>query len=152
MTNALRVFANPYLCLDPSGRPCGACPADPAHLPDRREWVGAWLDAERTKVLSTPERGEVRAPVQDTIFAFSQSAIELPATPGYLDRIRCGELLAADAPTARAAGIAFVPPDAALERARAVAIAAWKSLYGEEPHGLADFTFVLHLPAPEPES
>jgi hypothetical protein len=151
MTFTLRVFANPYVHLDPSGRPCGACPVDPAHLPDRREWVGAWLDAERTKVLSTPEKGEVRAPVQETIFAFSQDAIELPATPGYLDRIRSGELLAANAPTAQAAGIVFVAPDAALERARTAAVAAWRALYGEEPHGLADFTFVLHLPT-EPES
>jgi hypothetical protein len=149
MVRTLRVYVNPYVHLDHEGRPCGACPVDPAHIADRREWVGAWLDVERTRITSEPAKGEVRAHTQQTVFAFSQDVQELPLTHGYLDRVRTGELLAADPSTAQAAGVRFIEPAHALEAARKAAVARWHALYGDEPHALADFSFVLVGVSPE---
>jgi hypothetical protein len=138
----LRVYPNPYVHLDHEGRPAGACPVDPAHQPDRRAWVGASLDREKTVITDEPQAGERRSPTQVTVFAFACEVQELPASAYYLDRLRDGELIAADAATARMAGVAFIPPRTALACARERAELAWRALYGDEPApGLADFAF-----------
>jgi hypothetical protein len=148
----VRVYPNPYVHLDHEGRPAGACPADPAHQPDRRAWVGATLDREKTVMTDEPAPGERRSPTQVTVFAFRAEVVELPDTPYYLDRIRDGELFAADARTASMVGIPFVDPAALLRRARERAEGAWRALYEETPPGLVGFVFDIAGPGPEPPS
>lgn len=130
----LRVVCNPFAHLDHLGRPAGACPCDPVgHTPDRR-WVGARIH-ERTTLTEklSREDASVRSAAQNTEFDFTPDVQTIPKTPYYLDRLRDGELLAADAMTARAAGLPFVEPSTALAIAKTTAIASWAAHYGSEP-------------------
>lgn len=127
----LVVFANPWVALDHKGRACGACACDPVHhTPDRR-FVGAEVDMERTKLLRNPRPGDVlRSVPQDTVWKFDTGPVKLPITGYYKDKIRKGDLIAADAETAALAGIAFVDPTKTLAAAKASAIQAFDSMYG----------------------
>ena len=134
----LRVFADPYAALDHEGRPAHACPTDPAHTGPERRWVGAKLHADTAlKKLDAATHEAVRAGLhehpQDTMFEFSDEAEELPRTPYYLARLKHGELIAADAETARAAGVRFEDPELVLARSRLKAIRHWKAEKGALP-------------------
>lgn len=140
----LRVVPNPYCHLDEDGEPAGACPADPAHAGGARRWVGAVLDTERTKLLDRDSEGrKIRRPKWDTTgtdqitkFKFSADVVELPQSVYYLDRIRDGELIAADEETSRkafGAGSKYVPAKEALAKHRGLAVERHEAAYGEKP-------------------
>lgn len=123
----IRVWTNPFAHVDHNGRPAGACPTDPAI--DKGGRIGATL-TDRTRVVG-PRGHEVVVP--DHEWTFSDEAIELPLTPYYCTRVRCGELFPADVKTARAAGVKFRPLAEAREAAREAAITEWTDTYGEPP-------------------
>lgn len=133
----LKVVPNPYTFIDQDGEPQGACPPDVEHSAGKRMWVGARLDDGRTKVLKVKrEPGDYRLFDQVTKFVFEPGPIEIPMTPHYLDRIREGDLIAADERSyAKACGSTkgYLPPEKALAEARAKAFDDYKAGYSEEP-------------------
>jgi hypothetical protein len=151
MQETLLVLPNPYVFIDGDGEPQGACPADgPNHARGKRMWIGAKLDTARTKHLPDYEdrpktrrggkdvawSGDSRPRPQTTKFVFSAKPVEIPETPHYLDRIRCGELVAADEATfAKAFGgrAKFRAPEAVLAEKRARAFDDFKAAYGKAP-------------------
>jgi hypothetical protein len=65
---------------------------------------------------------ELTPDVYDRRTAYSKSPVEIPNTDYYRTAIRHGDLFAADARTAAAAGIPFVEPELAMKAAREAAI------------------------------
>ncbi len=146
----LLVLPNPYTFIDGDGEPQGACPADPTHAGGARMWVGATLDRKRTKhVADYTDRpklrrggtdvawsGDPRPRPQVTKFAFASQPVEIPSTPHYLDRIREGSLIAADADTfAKVHGgpAKYVEPAQALAEARKKAFDEFRAAHGKDP-------------------
>jgi hypothetical protein len=144
MQERLLVLPNPYTFIDGDGEPQGACPADPDHAAGKRMWVGAKLDPQRTKFLEDHKdrrnglkwKGDPRPRPQAVKFTFSARPVEIPSTPHYLDRIREGSLIAADAETfAKAFGgrAKYVAPVLALAEARRRAFDEHKAATGQDP-------------------
>ncbi len=129
--STIRVHANPYAALDHDGRPSGAVMFDPVdHHPyaqdtEARRYVGAAIDLEKTVVFQKAAKDSAQSDMQETHWAFSAEAVELPRTHYYLERIRAGELFAADAETAEHAGVKFVPLVDAVTAAKTAALALW---------------------------
>jgi hypothetical protein len=151
MQETLLVLPNPYVFIDGDGEPQGACPADgPNHARGKRMWIGAKIDPARTKHLPDYEdrpktrrggkdvawSGDSRPRPQTTKFVFAAKPVEIPKTPHYLDRIRGGELVAADEAThAKAFGgrVKYLAPDIALADARRAAFDEFKAAHGKAP-------------------
>lgn len=134
----LRVLANPYAAVDHEGRLCGACPThsiEGGHTPGRREFVGAALNREKTKVVSQGNPTSLAFHEQDTHWAHSPDVVEVPATPDhyYRQRLMHGDILPADKATAEYAGLKFEEPAVALAGLRKAAIDRWVAMYGEKP-------------------
>lgn len=138
----LKVYPNPYAALDGQGQPVGTVRHDPQH--GRKgvvHYVGADLAFRvRTADENAGRRGAIR--IRDTTFPTSQGRQLLretvityrlgkPATIEHTDyhvqRLQQGELLPADAATAKIAAVAWVEPQEALDAAR-----EGKGLYGRE--------------------
>ena len=139
----LRVHANPYVAVDHNGQLCGTCPThsiEGGHTPHRREFVGAGLDREATKVTKQGNPIELREHAQDTAWSFSLEAVEVPATSDfyYLQRIIHGDLIPADKATADYASLKFEEPSIVFARKRSEAIARWVAAYGEQPAFASD--------------
>jgi hypothetical protein len=131
----LLAYPNPFIHLDHDGYPAGACPCDmPEHVGmTTRRWVGAELDPAATMLLEklTEEERRYRDARQQTRFLFTFSEpTKLPVTEYYKDRLRHGEILPADADSARLGGIDFMPPAQALAQAKTDACAKWVALMG----------------------
>jgi hypothetical protein len=133
----LRVYADPYGALDHEGRPAHVCPKElPTSAHDR--WVGAHLHADtKLKQVDAHVLESVRAGLhehpQDTLYDFDEAPVELPVTPYYLQRIKHGEIVAADAATAREAGVKFEDPQLVIARSRMKAIRHWRREHGAIP-------------------
>ena len=147
----LSVIANPFAALDHEGRPAGVVLLDPVeHHPygehttdavtgqpryEPRRYVGAEIDAEATQVVRRAGAqglgSSAQFDLQDTVWKFSAEPQTVPQTHYYLDRLRDGELFAADPATARLAGKPFVEPKEALAGARAHALGLW---FRARPH------------------
>lgn len=132
---SLLVLPNPWAAIDHQGRPSGVVMCDPVeHVPTRdgepRRFVGAHLDPVKTRMTREFARGDARSNEQDTVWVFATKPVDLPNTPYYRERIRHGELIAADEKTARVAGLKFADPGKVIEAARASAIAAWETEVG----------------------
>lgn len=136
----IKVLANPWLVIDSKGRPCGAVPCDPnEHDRVGRSYVGARVDRQQTKLVpdrfgQAAQAGEARFARQDTVWAFLTEPVELPYTHYYADKVRKGQLFAADEKSAVACGIAaknFQEPGKLLDEAKAAAIADFVAHYGE---------------------
>lgn len=149
------VYPNPFIHLDHDGYPAGATPCDRLeHVGiTTRKWVGAELDAEQTKPIEQFEPGDLRTPRQITRFRFHfAEPTALPTTPYYADRIRDGELIAADEATARYVGVKFRSPADALAAAKDKAIADWQAREGEAPPNVDAFdTEVAKAGKPTPK-
>jgi len=107
-----------------------ACPEDPTHHPGMRLFVGARLEhdvvGERKRhVLSGGTIREETVPKTRPRFVFAEgehevatadgakmrvAAQRVPNTPYYRERVRHGDLRAADAETAAACGVSFAKP------------------------------------------
>lgn len=148
----LRVRSNPYHVLDHDGRPAGVVPTDAAeHTPyfdphgshpenprwEPRRYVGARLHKDTKVIASGPNHEHA----QDTVWEFSSEAEELPETKYYLQCLKDGSLLAADAKTAKRAGFkGFEEPDTVLACELQAANDKWTSQYpDEEPPQAAKF-------------
>lgn len=134
----LRVYGNPYSYLDHKGRAVGVCPCDPVghtSMTDRR-WVGASLDHANCSGTHRPP-GDIRAPVTKVTFLHHEDEQVVPMTHYYLDRIREGSLIAADADTAALAGMTFLDPETAFDAHRDAARALFVAHYGKEPAFIA---------------
>jgi hypothetical protein len=112
----LHVVANPYCALDADGEPSGV-----AYRADLRgQLVGALIDHKRSK------DGALK-------YEFSTDALPLPDMPAHRVLLRTGQILPADAATARVCGIGFTQPSAALAAAKERAALEWLAAYGELP-------------------
>jgi hypothetical protein len=130
----LLVAANPYCALSSEGLPAGAVPR--FDMPSGRfggavTYVGAVLDAAR----STDDH---------RVYLFDGEPVAVADLPAYRVALRCGDLLPADALTARLVGVPFVPLPEALATARAQAASRYQAVTGEP----APFLDTPHEPAP----
>jgi hypothetical protein len=117
----LAVIANPWHALDAEGRPS-------AHVQmlGTDGIVGGSLDHEATKLDGVH------------VFTFREDVVTLRAQGArewgfYVSQIRDGALIAADAPTAALAGVAYADPKKALAGARDAASAAFEAETGRLP-------------------
>ncbi len=163
MQERLLVLPNPYTFIDGDGEPQGACPADPGHAAGKRMWVGAKLDPQRTKFLDDYEdrrkglkwKGDPRPRPQATKFSFATEPVDIPSTPHYLDRIREGSLIAADAETfAKAFGgrAKYVEPARALAEARRRAFEEHRDATGKDPAFPRETPAAVSPPAAKPHA
>jgi hypothetical protein len=155
MKRTLLVLPNPFIHLDEDGEPMGACPADPVHAGKRRMWIGAELDPVRTVVEKRPPTaGKARLADADdrdldqvTKFSFVTQPVEIPMTTYYLQRIRDGELLAADRQTYRhvfGSVDGYLNPAEVVARERGMAIDRHIAHWGEPPEFAADAVSVAN--------
>lgn len=127
----LLVFPVPFAALDAEGMPAASVRFDPPMgRKNEVHFIGCTLER---KVVEKRTRAEGRQTLYETAFHYELSPQSIPHTDYHVQRIRHGELLAADAATAKRVGVPFVPPTQAFERARHAAIAAWTDQYGEPP-------------------
>ena len=125
---SLLVVANPWIHIDRHGRPAGACPYDMP--PGQQSFIGASVCRKRTRILAKGIEGR-QDHVQDTCWNFTADPQTVPDTPYYRKRLISGDILPADAATARAAmHKTFTEPSKALEAARAKAIGAFDAERG----------------------
>lgn len=159
MADRLTVYANPYAHLNERGEPAGAFPEDITETLDprtgtyQRRWVGARVDAERTKIIrpyepADPARMKAEVfNVQETRFAFDAGPLSILDTPHHRMGVRSGELIAGDAATARRCGAPFIEPDKALADAKERAVAKWAADYGETPSFACNKSMAVDEPA-----
>lgn len=131
----IKVYPNKWLSLDAQGNPCAVVPIDFfEHGPGRR-WVGAKLSANMTAPAVLQRVGKLTqevTPAQfDQIWTFTDDAVEIPLTKYYVQRLRTGELIVADAESALAAGVAYSDPQKRLEEAKAAAVKAYDAQHGK---------------------
>lgn len=149
MPATLSVLPNPYAAIDAAGRPSGVVAMVTEagdHVPLR--WVGADLDREQTRKLAPDDKsGRVSTP-QETVWSFSAAAVTVPddVQGYYRHAVRTGDLIAADAATAKRCGVESFGP-AASAAAKAAGIAAYEAHYG-----VGSFPNPTTPPAPEPEA
>src|SRR5690606_35565370 len=94
-------------------------------------YVGAKVDATKTKVLRAKVEGDIRPSFQNTEYSFSRDPVSVPMTAYYRQGLRSGAILPADEATAKWAGLErFVHAEAALEAARKAAESAFERTYG----------------------
>jgi hypothetical protein len=94
---------------------------------EARRYVGASIDTDKTVVFQKAAADSAQSDMQETHWSFSADPVELPRTHYYLERIRAGELFAADDETAEHAGVTLTPIADCLAAAKANALDAWKA-------------------------
>lgn len=138
----LNVLPNPWTYIDHRGRPAGVVPVEPPREatyapPTTLRAVGAKVGKVRQVRAARHQRvgtavGEIVKARHDLEWEFSDEPTTVPFSAYYRAKVRKGELLAADEPTARACGVKFVEPKAALEKARKEAIERFDAETGED--------------------
>lgn len=129
----LRVVANPFATpLDHEGRPCAAVQYDPQHSAFVRH-----IGAERVEVVED-KRAPARPDRVRVSWRFDLEPLPIEDTGHHRAFIASGELLAADAETAKRAGLKLhVDPLERLKQACAERIAEWRLDHnGELPESL----------------
>jgi hypothetical protein len=127
----LLVFPVPFAALDPEGMPSAAVRFDP---PTGRKGEVHFIGATRKNTLvEKRKREEGRQSLYVTSFEYDLMPQRITHTDYHVQRIRQGDLIAADQATAKIAGVPFAQPEVAFERARYAAIARWEQQYGEPP-------------------
>ena len=117
--------------IDPVGRAIGVVTEEvfSRSAPTVTRFVGARLDKPNTFVTQKLQKGDdLRSQPQQTVYSFmgesanetepselvnsliKKEPISITTSPYYIDRIRSGELIAADEETARHAGVRFTDP------------------------------------------
>jgi hypothetical protein len=124
----LSVFANPWTYIDEHGRPMGVCMVDVNQHVAERRWVGARIGAEQVAkavVQVVKGRSHETAPARHKLhIEYDTEPTSIPNTAYYRERIRTGDLFAADAQTATVAGLKAFQPVADAERAARTAAMA----------------------------
>ena len=114
----LCVVPNPYASLDDDGDPVGyVLRVDLRRLSSKPQMVGA----RRVMIAGKPK------------IAHESDVVELPDLPAYRQHLKAGAILPADEATARRAGLAWVPPEAALAAAKVAAAAKYLATFGVSP-------------------
>jgi hypothetical protein len=127
----LLVYAVPFSALDANGMPAGAVRYDPATgRVNAVHFIGC---ARHHRLVERRRRNEGRQSVYATSFRYDLAPEAITHTDYHVQRIRHGELIPANAATAKIAGVPFVAPTTAFERARYVAIRNWEQQYGSPP-------------------
>jgi hypothetical protein len=98
-------------------------------------YIGARIDHERT-TRRKAEPGDIRGNVQDTVFRFDLTPVEIPFSVYYRSAVVSGCLLPADAASAEICGVKFAPVDSALAASKAAAITQFDSNYGAGSYAL----------------
>jgi hypothetical protein len=130
-SSPLVVYPAPFAALDAEGMPAGAVRFDP---PTGRAGEVHFIGCARThKVVERRRRADGRQSLYTTAFQFEIAPHPIPHTDYHVQRIRHGELIAADESTAKRAEVPWVPPGIAFERARFAAITRWEQQYGTRP-------------------
>ena len=134
--------------LDAEGKPIAVYPCHAKHAPG--QYVGAQAivevvsPAETIQVKRKDRRGQTsvetvqsKAERSRVTFAFESEPVDVPADGAvgayYRAGVRAGALIAADAATARACGVQFVPVADALTIARERAASEFARESGEAP-------------------
>lgn len=134
----LMLVANPWAAIDEQGRPCGACPRDPAEDNGKLGYVGARVEAKVIKPGSSRRIGGKNVPVEfpehDRTWVFNPEPVCVPNTGFYRDR--AGklpyELFPGDARTAAYLGYReYVPAAKLIEAERLKRIAEFDAQHGE---------------------
>lgn len=129
------VVPNPWLSLDSMGHPCAVVPIDPFKHGTGRRWVGARLVANEVRSRETARIAgltQIVAEAEHTHdWQFETGPVRIPISDYYLERIRHGELIAADEFAAQKAGVPFVAPATILAAAKAKAVAEFDGQLGE---------------------
>lgn len=128
----LRVIANPFCApLDHKGMPCGLLQFDPVHAKGLPRYVGARIDREL--LAKRPAFGPQKSLYRTTV-KYDLTPQQIVDTAYHRDAVRMGQLFAADADTARRAGIKdFEDPKALMAADREACIAGWIAQHGEPP-------------------
>jgi hypothetical protein len=86
----LLLVANPWAAIDEQGRPCGACPRDPAEDNGALGYVGARVTARLLKAGSSKRVGTKDVPLEypehDRTWVFNPDPVRVPNTGFYRDR------------------------------------------------------------------
>lgn len=127
----LLVFPVPFAALDASGMPAAAVRFDPPT--GRRNEVHFIGCTRQNTLVERRKRAEGRQSVYATSFRYDLAPQRITHTDYHVQRIRHGELIAADAATAKIAGVPFVAPATAFECARSAAIQRWEQEYSAPP-------------------
>ena len=164
--------------MDHEGRPCGVCPMDPIGDGGARgRFVGAKIDDGTTTKADIDQEDEIRSPFQRTVYSYLGTSghetkpfalaealakadpISIPFTQYYQERLLAGELIAADAESAKNAGTSkfFEEPKTLIPKLAQMAAQAFDDQY-EEPGAYEHFVreraekAAPAKPAPVPEA
>jgi len=138
----LRVIPNPFGMVDHNGQPCCAVMmGEPFHVPyGAHRFVGAQrvsatLVRPPTETIIGNVVHQTVAPDHDVVWEFSTDVVEVPEHPYYFEHVSRGDLIAADADTAKRCGISqFVDPRVLLAKAKDFARKEW-----DDQNGAGDF-------------
>jgi hypothetical protein len=150
----LRVYTNPYHCVDHNGWPTGACHVDIQDT-DARAYVGARFSRHGTKLLVSRDEAEKmlknqRTPPQVSAFVFKMDPIELPDSRYYRNALRSGELLPADTFTAALAKVPFKPVEQARTEAMNARRVGFDARWGDGAFDSAQTDYLKAIRPPEP--
>lgn len=147
----LRVVANPFAApLDHLGRPCAAVRYDPTKSP-HVSYIGAQRVA---KVVEKRPAGGARSDREAVTWLFDVAPVSIEDTAYHRERIAAGELLPADAETAKRCGAkVFADPNERLKVACAERLVEWVKLDQGLPDSLPTWfsggaPLVANWPAP----
>jgi hypothetical protein len=120
-----------------------------------RRWVGAKLKATETRAQESERVGKLAQVVVESEhqhhWAFATEPVSIPFSDYYVERIRHGELIAADAATAGRAGVKLAPFAEVLAAAKAKAVADYDAQHGTGAW-LANNEPIITTSAPEASS
>ena len=123
----LLVRSNPYKRLDEEGNAAGAAYHSSSYSPN--SIIGGTVsrvnESRPSKYNSTPD--------YDIVYKFSNDPCMVPSTQYYISMLIRGDILPADAATAKAVGLAFIPPDEVIAETKARNVALFRATYGTEP-------------------
>lgn len=139
----LLVLPNPWVvgCIDHLGRPAGRLPVDYyEHSQVPATFVGCrFAEVKEIEAAKFQRLGKIEVPFEpahhDHRIIYSKEPVAIPNSAYYRDALKRGDLIAADARTAAAAGLSkFVKPEEALRAARAEAIGHFNASTGDNAH------------------
>jgi hypothetical protein len=135
-----KVLPNPWAAIDEKARPCGRVSMDQdEHNPQGGKFIGAKLVAIEVSPKKWRKIGRYIETTQearyDRTWTFSTVPVEIPSTRGaptgyYCDRIKRGELIAADPACAAAVGVPFRDPAAVIAASKAARRAEFDAQHG----------------------
>ena len=134
-TKHLMVVPNPFAGpLDAGGRPCSAVQFDPEESLGAVRYIGAKPDAKPRPGRPGDDRRPGGAQYQrfDMRWEYNAGPHPIPDTMYHRERIRGGELLPADEPTARRAGVVFAKLEGNLAGAAHAALTAWSEQHPDD--------------------